>query len=483
MIQNIDPAFFITPLVVMAFSFAPIIYLNRRGRLNIRVVLYALVAYFSAIAMKTILQYFTVGLVQSTGNLVAIGVYYGLQTSLFEVGIAYLIVRMAKGSMKAEDGVGYGLSLAMWENGVLISIPLLLDYVLYYATVPGSPQLYHALLSYAPSLFLPLASALPLIGFAVIERVSSLLLHLSWGYLAVLAVFTGRKRYLGYAMAMGFVDFLVPFEPAIGIAAFEGLVFTIAAISVVITFLAIPRTHVAESPGGGGFNLKQLAYNTFIRSVRYGKMYLVISVALPILMAAEFAFVPNRSGVNLFTLYLLILPLFIVIGSMSGLMIFTSDKRKGVYEYLMAYGADASTIFYSILIATLGLAMIVLVASLAIMATIFLITGTSISLEMIEELLLYTLPLSFSAPVFMTMSGMIWSALSTQVTGVNSPVGIAPMLGVVPVIVVFVISAITGPAKSIYVAGIVSVLIIAITVMTGLIADRKLVRERFLSNE
>ncbi len=483
MIQNIDPAFFITPIAVMAFSFAPIIYLNRKGRLAIRVVLYAFVAYFSAIALKVILQDFTVGLVQSTGNLVALGVYYGLQTSLFEVGIAYLIVRMGRGSMKSGDGVGYGLSLAMWENGVLISIPLLLDYVLYYATVPGSPQLYHALLSDAPSLFLPMTSALPLIGFAVIERVSSLLLHLSWGYLAVLAVFTGRKRYLGYAMAMGFVDFLVPFEPSIGTAAFEGLVFAVAAISVAVTFLAIHRPHVAEGSGGRGFNLKQLSYETLVRAVRYGKMYLVISIALPILVAAEFAFVPTKSGVNLLSLYPLILPLFIVIGSMGGLMIFTSDKRKGVYEYLMAYGADASTIFYSILIATLGLALIVLTASLAIMAAVFLIAGISISLEVIEELLLYTLPLSFSAPVFMAMSGMIWSALSTRVTGVNSPVGIAPMLGVVPVIAVFVISAIMGPAESIYVAAIVSVLIIAITIMTGLIADRRLVRERFLSNE
>ncbi|MGC8558733.1 MAG: YhfC family glutamic-type intramembrane protease [Nitrososphaeria archaeon] len=241
MIQNIDPAYFITPIVVMAISFVPVIYLSRKGALAIRVVLYAFVAYFSAIALKVVLQHFTIGVVQSTGNPVVMGIYYGLQTSFFEVGIAYLVVHFARGSMKVQDGVGYGLSLGMWENGVLISIPLLINYILYYTMLPGSPQLYSLLSSSAPSLFLPLIPALQVIGFAITERISSMLLHLSWGYLAVLAAFTGRRRYLGYAMVMGFVDFLVPFEPYLGIAAFEGIVLLVAVISSVIAFFAIHR--------------------------------------------------------------------------------------------------------------------------------------------------------------------------------------------------------------------------------------------------
>jgi len=233
--MNIDPVYFLTPVTVMAFSFGPVVYLNRKGRLRIRVMLYAFIAYFSAIALKIVFQNFTLGFVQHYGT-VMLGIYYGLQTSLLEVGLAFIVARQARGSMKSGDGFGYGLSLAMWENGVLISIPLLLDYVLYYVMLPGSPQLYSMLYAEAPSLFLPLSAALPLIGFAVIERISSLLLHLSWGYLTVMAVFTGRRRYVAFGMVMGFADFIVPFEQSLGIAAFEAILFAIALASAAFTF-------------------------------------------------------------------------------------------------------------------------------------------------------------------------------------------------------------------------------------------------------
>jgi hypothetical protein len=238
--MNIDPVYFLTPVTVMAISFGPVVYLNRKGRLSIRVMLYAFVAYFSAIALKIVFQNFTLGFVKLDGTAM-LGIYYGLQTSLFEVGLAYIVARQARGSINSGDGLGYGLSLAMWENGVLISIPLLLDYALYYAMLPGSPQLYSLLHAEAPSLFFPLSAALPLIGFAVIERVSSLLLHLSWGYLTVMAVFTRRRGYVASGMVMGFADFLVPFEQSLGLATFEAIMFAIAAASAAFTFLVISR--------------------------------------------------------------------------------------------------------------------------------------------------------------------------------------------------------------------------------------------------
>ncbi|BBE42124.1 YhfC family glutamic-type intramembrane protease [Conexivisphaera calida] len=241
MTPDIDAVYFLTPVAVMAISFGPIVYLWRRGRLGPRVLLYAFIAYFSAIAAKYVVQDLTLRVVESTSSPAILGLYYGVQTSILEVGLAYAVVRSFRRSFRADDAPGYGLSLGMWENGVMIALPLLLDYIVYYLMIPRSPQLYSLVARDAPSLFLPATSALPLIGFSVLERISSLLLHLSWGYLAVVSVLTGRRRYVVYAMAMGFADFLVPFEGILGIAAFEALLFAMALVAASFTFLLISR--------------------------------------------------------------------------------------------------------------------------------------------------------------------------------------------------------------------------------------------------
>jgi hypothetical protein len=51
-----------------------------------------------------------------------LGLYYGLQTVFLEVGLAYVLAvyGVRRRGLKSSDGVGYGLSLAFWENGVLI---------------------------------------------------------------------------------------------------------------------------------------------------------------------------------------------------------------------------------------------------------------------------------------------------------------------------------------------------------------------------
>ncbi len=245
--QNIDPLFLITPIVVIAFSFGLVIYWHYRRGFSKWVFGYSLAAYAGAIALKYIVQILTIGAMDSAyGNDPAVlGVYYGAQTAVFEVGGAFLVAKLAvsKERFKAKDADGYGLGLALWENGVLISIPILLDYTIYYAIL-SSPNssiaqtLYPILSKDAPSLFYGASSALPLIGYAILERVSSLFAHFSWGCLAVLSAVFKKRIYLVVALPIGFlIDFLVPFSQTFSTGKLELLIFLVAVGGLIATML------------------------------------------------------------------------------------------------------------------------------------------------------------------------------------------------------------------------------------------------------
>jgi len=141
--QNIDPIYFLTPIVVVALSFGLVAYWHRRRRLTVFALLFSLVAYFGAIFAKYVFQYLTNWppfLPASGGNPFELGAYFGLQTVFFEVGGAYLVARYAvsRRMLRANDAEGYGVSLALWENGLLIGGSLLVNYAIYYATLsPG----------------------------------------------------------------------------------------------------------------------------------------------------------------------------------------------------------------------------------------------------------------------------------------------------------------------------------------------------------
>ena len=99
-----------------------------------------------------------------------------------------------------------------------------------------------------------------------------------------------------------------------------------------------------------------------------------------------------------------------------------------------------------------------------------------------ELLALYTAPLSYVVAAFMAMAGMIWSQLTVRRSGVNSPVGVAPILGVAPVLLVLLLALGPGSGHILYVVGgSVLVMAVAVAVMASL-ANSRMQRERFLSN-
>jgi hypothetical protein len=80
------------------------------------------------------------------------------------------------------------------------------------------------------------------------------------------------------------------------------------------------------------------------------------------------------------------------------------------------------------------------------------------------------------------MAGMIWSSLAVRRTGINSPVGVISIIGMLPLLAVLYISLAIGQRYFIlFTSGVSIALIIAVVVMIR-ISSSRMVRERFLSN-
>lgn len=254
--QNIDPIYFLLPIAVIAISFGCVIYWRLKKCLTKWVLLYSFVAYFGAIALKYIVQIPTLRGFETIigGNLAALGVYYGLQTVFFEVGGAYVVARYAvkKQHIVKKDAAGFGLSLAFWENGVYIGIFTLINFVTYYFILSSgnnslSQILFNSLSKSSPGLFLIPSLALPSIGLSILERISSIIVHFSWGFLVVLSAVFRKKLFLAVALPMGLVDFFVPFAGRLGTFVFEFLIFGLALVCLAAALIVSRRVQTPES--------------------------------------------------------------------------------------------------------------------------------------------------------------------------------------------------------------------------------------------
>ncbi len=175
------------------------------------------------------------------------------------------------------------------------------------------------------------------------------------------------------------------------------------------------------------------------------------------------------------------IPLFAALGSMGGLMTFTSDRTKGVFEYLIAYGIRPRALFANGLLSTAAMASIILGLSLLVGLGAATYRGVSFDFDFIQSIALYTVPMTYASSLFVATVGMIWSSISTPRMGMNSPVGLAPMFGVGPSILVL-IAAETAPAADFYyiTTGVAFAIVAVVVVMLALSAQL-MGRERFLS--
>ncbi|MDA4112555.1 MAG: YhfC family intramembrane metalloprotease [Thaumarchaeota archaeon] len=241
--QNIDPVLLVQPVIFIAISAGLIVYWRLRRRFAAIVLLFSFVAYAGAIALKELVQVYTYGDVTAVFGSVSwqTGLYLGAQTSVFEVGLAYLVARYAVSgrAMEGADGEAYGISLAFWENGILLGALALVNLATTYLLIADGlmpASVYQTLASSNPSLFdAPRQLAIPL-ALGVLERVSSLLSHFAWGYLCVLAAYMHRRVYFLIALPMGLLDALVPFAREFPLWEFEGLLFLISLGSFLVAW-------------------------------------------------------------------------------------------------------------------------------------------------------------------------------------------------------------------------------------------------------
>jgi uncharacterized membrane protein YhfC len=170
---------------------------------------------------------------------------------VFEVGLAFIVAWFAvrRGALERKDAEAYGSGLAFWENAILLGLLSLINLVAYYSILSSNTALAQNLCTQldasAPQLFAPASEALRAVALGVVERTSSILIHLAWGYLCFMAAYYHRRRLFLIALPMGFIDFLVPFAQN-AIVIFEAMIFDLAVISMLIAWY-VTRT-IRENP-------------------------------------------------------------------------------------------------------------------------------------------------------------------------------------------------------------------------------------------
>ena len=150
-----------------------------------KVILIAGVAYILAILGKDIIQLAFVSFFLTPQ--IPTYIAYGILTTIFEPGFAYLFSRFIKENPKT-----YGIGLAFWENAILLGL-LELPYAFIETTTTVLPLLLY------------------LIIIKIMDRTSSLLLHYSWGISAYYSFWRKELKYIFTVAPLGMVDSLTAY--------------------------------------------------------------------------------------------------------------------------------------------------------------------------------------------------------------------------------------------------------------------------------
>jgi hypothetical protein len=228
-----------------------------------------------------------------------------------------------------------------------------------------------------------------------------------------------------------------------------------------------------------GYTIGSLVGTTVRRSITVGWRYLAIGTGFSLFLALVLIATGHHGDAFALT-FPLELPLFAVLGSQGGLMTFTSDRTKGVFEYLIAYGVSPRTLFVNGLISTAAMTGIILSLGLAVGLGAAVAAGVALPMAFWNALGLYTVPMGVAAGLFTATVGMIWSSVSTPRTGMNNPLGIAPFFGVGPTVLVLLVAETDHPDYYYITVG-ASVAIILLVVGLLALSARLMGRERFLS--
>jgi len=230
---------------------------------------------------------------------------------------------------------------------------------------------------------------------------------------------------------------------------------------------------------------RSLLVVTVRRASVTGRFYLVYGTVISLFLGVVLA---HFSGASFAASYPLFIPIFGVVGSMGALIVFTSDRTKGVLEYLLAYGYSPRRLFANVLLTTLLLVAIVVSPGVVVSLGVYLAEGHSVTSNLAIGLGAYAIPMTFACAAFATTVGVYWTTLSSPRQGINSPVGLVPFIGILPALATLfaiVVATLSGPLST---ATLILILgaalgLVALFVITLLVSmGRLLRRERLLSS-
>jgi len=174
--------------------------------------------------------------------------------------------------------------------------------------------------------------------------------------------------------------------------------------------------------------------------------------------------------------------------AVGALTVFTSDRTKGVLEYLMAYGVSPRRLFANFLVAALAAISIVVVIAIGVGVGAYLAVGNHVSTSLLLLLVGYAIPMSYVSGSFAITVGMYWSALSSPREGIGTTIGLAPIFGILPPVATLVLIGVFGATTGITTNGFLLVTGAALALI-GLIVlyllanlGHLLRRERLLSS-
>ncbi len=216
---------------------------------------------------------------------------------------------------------------------------------------------------------------------------------------------------------------------------------------------------------------------TIRRSFVAGRVFFIVGLLYVFFLSSALSF----SGPSSFgSAFPIILPIFTVLGAVGGLTVFSNDRIKGTFEYLLAYGVRPRRIFTEILITSLAMVTIELALSLALGLGIYLALGNALTADLFVGLALYAIPESYACTALMAIVGAFWTSFSSPRAGLNSPVGFAPAFGILPQIVTLILSGVFSAYLYDVLFGNVAVVVVIVLALLSL-TNRLMPRERLLS--
>ncbi len=216
---------------------------------------------------------------------------------------------------------------------------------------------------------------------------------------------------------------------------------------------------------------------TIRRSFVAGRVFFIVGIVYVLFLSIGLSFSGPSSFESAFPI---ILPIFTALGALGSLMVFSNDRVRGTFEYLLAYGVRPRRIFADILVTSLALVTVENAATLALGLGIYLALGNTLSANLLLGLGVYAIPESFACAALMATVGVFWTSLSSPRAGLNSPIGSIPFFGILPQIVTLVIAGVFNAYfYDVLLASLAVVVLIVVTLLS--LTNRLMRRERLLS--